>query len=125
MPTKSLTHSQRMGRAQRDCVYDTTRQIDPERYNDTAIRSSASWLRFRMHRGRGGRKAAGSRYRPCVIFTLFSHGLEKLKMPGPPKTPTEILRRRGSWRAKIRTTEPQPPSATCWTIVLKSVTSAS
>ena len=59
MPTKSLTHSQSMGRTQRDCVYETTRRMDPERYNDTAIRSSASWLRFRMHRGRGGGKLWG------------------------------------------------------------------
>jgi len=74
MPTKSLTHSQRMGRAQRDCVYDTTRPIDPARYNDTAIQSSASWLRFRMHRGRGSGKLRGSRYRPCVILTFFLTG---------------------------------------------------
>ena len=29
-------------------------------------------------------------------------------MPGPSKTPSAILERRGSWRAKIRPLEPQP-----------------
>lgn len=28
-------------------------------------------------------------------------------MPGPPKTPTKILDKRGSWRAKLRHNEPQ------------------
>lgn len=29
---------------------------------------------------------------------------------GPPPTPTAILKARGSWRAKIRKNEPQPPA---------------
>ena len=29
-------------------------------------------------------------------------------MPGPPKTPTAILKMRGSWRARVRKDEPQP-----------------
>ena len=32
-----------------------------------------------------------------------------MKMPGPPKTPTPILKLRGSWRANTRPNEPQPP----------------
>lgn len=31
-------------------------------------------------------------------------------MPGPPKTPTNKLKLRGSWRGKTRRGEPQPPA---------------